>query len=97
MKQIKPLSNKWITKRNLIKQNTSFKELITKQQLEIEHYKKNESANKKILHDIHNKFIGIGQPLNDNILQFNKAQMKWCFEVFYEIEALNSSNYNYEE
>jgi hypothetical protein len=64
-------------------------ELIAKQQLEIEDYKVQLVANKKIKREIRNKFISIGKPLNDNILHFNKDQLKWCFQVVDLVEQLN--------
>lgn len=64
-------------------------ELITKQQLQLEEYKiameENMELNKKLVM----KFIAIGQPLNDNVLQFNKEQLKWCFGVMELIEQMN--------
>lgn len=63
-------------------------ELITKQQLEIEEYKIILQENKKLLKLLRGKFYNIGQPLNDNVLQFNKEQQRWCFEVFNLIEQL---------
>lgn len=56
-------------------------ELITKQQLQIEEYKQILQQNKKLKRQIISKFYSMGQPLNDNVLQMNKEQMKWCFEV----------------
>lgn len=64
-------------------------ELITKQQLKIEEYKSAAKENKTIVHKIKSKFYAIGQPLNDNALQFNAAQRKWCFEVMELIESIN--------
>lgn len=64
-------------------------ELIVKQQLEIEKYKEMLEENKKLKSKIIGKFYGCGQPLNDNILQMNKPQMKWCFEVVGIAEDLN--------
>ena len=64
-------------------------ELITKQQLKIEKYEAMLQRNTIIGREIKGKFYNIGQPLNDNVLQFNKAQMKWCFEVVELIEELN--------
>ena len=64
-------------------------ELIAKQQLEIEDYKAQLIENTKIGRDIKGKFYNIGAPLNDNILQFNKDQMKWCFQVVELVEQLN--------
>jgi len=64
-------------------------ELIAKQQLEIQHYKAKLIENTKIGREIKGKFYNIGAPLNDNILQFNKDQMKWCFQVVELVEQLN--------
>ena len=64
-------------------------ELIVKQQLEIEKYKEMLEENKKLKSKIIGKFYGCGQPLNDNVLQMNKEQMKWCFEVVGLAEDLN--------
>ena len=64
-------------------------ELIAKQQLEIEDYKAQLTENTKIGRQIKGKFYNIGAPLNDNILQFNKDQMKWCFQVVELVEQLN--------
>lgn len=60
-------------------------ELITKQQLLIEEMKDNTT----IITSLFGKFYGIGEPLNDNNLQFNKEQQKWCFEVVGLISQLN--------
>ncbi len=65
-------------------------ELITKQQLQIEEYKEMLEENSNIIKSLIGKFYNIGQPLNDNILNFNKEQHKWCFEVVELIEELNS-------
>jgi len=64
-------------------------ELITKQQLQIEEYKEMLNENKKLKSQIIGKFYNIRQPLNDNVLQMNKDQMKWCFEVVELAEQLN--------
>ncbi len=63
-------------------------QLITKQQLEIEEYKQSKADNKKLRKELIGKFYNIGEPLNDNVLEFNKAQQKWCFEVLHLIEQL---------
>ncbi len=65
-------------------------ELIAKQQLEIEKYKIQEKRNKELKRSLHYKFYAIGAPLNDNILQFNKEQHKWCFEVIGLIEEIDT-------
>ena len=64
-------------------------QLITKQQLKIEEYKKMFEENEELIKQITLKFVDIGQPLNDNILQFNKEQLKWCFSVLELVERLN--------
>jgi hypothetical protein len=64
-------------------------ELIAKQQLQIEDYKARLIENTKIGREIKGKFYNIGQPLNDNILQFNKDQIKWCFQIVELVEQLN--------
>jgi len=64
-------------------------ELIAKQQLQIEEYKKMLKENKELRKQIIGKFYNMGQPLYDNILQMNKDQLKWCFEVVGLVEQLN--------
>lgn len=64
-------------------------ELITKQQLQLEEYKIAMKENAKLKHDLTMRFVAIGQPLNDNRLQFNKDQQKWCFGVLELIESIN--------
>jgi hypothetical protein len=66
-------------------------ELITKQQLEIENYKRIMNENSDIIRNIKMRFIAIGQPLNDNVLMFNKDQLRWCGKTFQMIETLISS------
>lgn len=36
------------------------------------------------------KFYAVGQPLNDNVLKFNKNQMKWCVGVVSLVEEINT-------
>ena len=64
-------------------------ELITKQQIQIEEYKELMKDNKELRSQIIGKFYNIGQPLNDNVLQMNSKQMKWCFGVVGLAEQLN--------
>lgn len=64
-------------------------ELIAKQQLEIEGYKKMFEENEKLKGEITGKFYNIGQPLNDNVLQMNKKQMLWCQRIVDLIEQIN--------
>ena len=63
-------------------------ELIAKQQFEIEDYKSKVIKNTEIARAIKGKFYNIGQPLNDNVLQMNKGQMRWCFQVVELVEQL---------
>lgn len=64
-------------------------ELIVKQQLQIEVYKQMLEENSQLKRDLEMSFYAIGQPLNDNVLQFNKEQKKWCLEVVSLIDQLN--------
>jgi hypothetical protein len=64
-------------------------ELIVRQQLQIEEYKQMLQENSEIIKTIKGRFYNIGQPLNDNILEFNKEQMAWCFKVAELVEQLN--------
>jgi len=61
--------------------------LIAKQQLEIEDYKETANSNRIIRGDLREHFIGIGQPLNDNRLKFNKEQMLWTAQA---MELINN-------
>jgi hypothetical protein len=67
-------------------------ELIVKQQLLIEEYEQKLINNGKIQDQLINKFYGIGQPLNDNNLLFNDAQLKWCISVMKIAESINVIN-----
>jgi hypothetical protein len=64
-------------------------ELIAKQQLQIEEYKQMLEENSGLIKDLKMRFYAIGQPLNDNVLMFNKKQLSWCFETFDLVEQLN--------
>jgi hypothetical protein len=64
-------------------------ELITKQQIEIEDLKARLKANTTIRRKIKGMCFAIGAPLNDNILQMNKDQLKWCFEIAELGEQIN--------
>ena len=64
-------------------------ELISKQQLQIEEYKKILEENRELIKDLEMCFYAMGQPLNDNVLAFNKEQRRWCFKVVDLIEQLN--------
>jgi hypothetical protein len=65
-------------------------ELISKQQLQIEHYKQMVRDNKKTINRIRMRFIGCGAPLNDNVLQFNSKQMLWCHDVLELIDSIET-------
>ncbi len=56
-------------------------ELITKQQLQIEELTKDLEYTNGLLEQASRMFICIGAPLNDNVLKFNKQQLKWASEV----------------
>lgn len=64
-------------------------QLIAKQQLEIEEYKQAIEENKTIVKNLKSKLYSIGAPLNDNCLQFNKEQLRWCIQVSELIECIN--------
>lgn len=81
----KKLKKFWTTKpKNIMTKD----ELITKQQLKIEEYKRVAKKNKQIRKDIHGAFYSIGAPLNDNILRFNPEQRRWCMDVMKLVEDL---------
>lgn len=66
-------------------------ELIAKQQLEqleLEELRKQISVNENLVSLIRHKFIGIGQPLNDNNLKMDRRQIGWCFEVLGLVEQI---------
>lgn len=55
--------------------------LVTKQQLKIEDFNEKTVHNEDVLKTLNHRFIGIGQPLNDNILKFNNDQLAWVFQI----------------
>lgn len=63
-------------------------ELITKQALKIEEQQERLEEVSELKSQLINKLYAIGQPLNDNVLQMNAKQMKWCFEVAKLVEQL---------
>lgn len=71
-------------------------ELITKQQLEIEEYKIAAKENNETIKELKGQFIGIGQPLNDNVLRFNGYQLQWCYRVLELIESLNTKQISHD-
>ena len=56
-------------------------ELIAKQQLEIESLKRELDGWEETRQIMHNQLYGIGAPLNDNVLNFSKEQLKWFFNI----------------
>ena len=64
-------------------------ELITKQQLQIEEYKQILEENSELIKELKMRFYAIGQPLNDNVLMFNKEQLLWCFKTVELVKSLN--------
>jgi len=72
-------------------------ELITKQQLQIEVMKQTLESNVKIIRELKNRFYGIGQPLNDNFLQFNPKQLGWFHRTLELVESLNDGNLDINE
>ena len=69
-------------------------ELITKQQLKIEELETLINQHKKTKDYLLMRFYAIGQPLNDNKLQFNKEQLLWCLKT---VELIESFDCNDEE
>lgn len=65
-------------------------ELIVKQQLQIEELSQALKDNKQIKRDLRGQFIAMGQPLNDNLLGFNKEQLWWCFQTFDLIDNIKT-------
>ena len=55
--------------------------LIVKQALKLEDLKEKSKSNKALLKTINNRFVGMGQPLNDNVLKMNNYQMQWAYEL----------------
>ena len=72
-----------------MKKNT----IIAKQQIEIESYKIIFKENHAIHKDIFGMFYSVGQPLNDNKLNFNKDQLQWVFEL-YELTKIVTTDLN---
>lgn len=72
-----------------MKTSITKEELIALQQLKIEEYKIAMEENKETVKSLKNKLFAIGAPLNDNRLQFNKEQLRWCFELEGLIENIN--------
>jgi len=56
-------------------------ELITKQQLRIEELEDELNGYKADFGTIYTMLYAVGAPLNDNVLGFNKEQLKWFFQL----------------
>ena len=67
----------------------SKEELIANQQIEIIEYKEMLKENYELKRTLWGMFYSMGQPLNDNILQFNQDQQNWCSKVIEVIEKIN--------
>lgn len=65
------------------------RKLYVKNQIKKYDMKERLVANSKLKSDLRSMFYGIGQPLNDNVLNFNKEQMMWCARVVEKIEQIN--------
>ena len=65
-------------------------ELVTKQQLKIEDFKEKTEHNEDVLKTLNHRFIGIGQPLNDNLLNFNKEQLAWVFQIKELVDSIDA-------
>lgn len=63
--------------------------LIVNQQLKIEEYREIINSNRKTKEEILNRFYGIGQPLNDNVLKFNNNQLFWADNVAGLVKNMN--------
>lgn len=61
-------------------------ELITKQQLEIEELKTLIKENESQKEKVHCLLFNIGAPLNDNLLNFNKEQRRWLYQIAYALQ-----------
>jgi hypothetical protein len=72
-------------------------QLIAKQQLEIENLKEMLENNAEIKKDLGYKLFGIGQPLNDNCLEFNSPQLKWAQSVLDLVENINTLRREYDD
>ncbi|MFA5403310.1 MAG: hypothetical protein WC358_00075 [Ignavibacteria bacterium] len=62
--------------------------LIVKLFIKAKKQKKEIKRIRKLKDDIKRDFIAVGQPLNDNMLKFNKEQTQWCANVFQKIEGI---------
>jgi len=63
-------------------------ELIINQALDLASSKQAHERNEETIKTLRSRFTSIGQPLNDNILDFNNNQLYWCQEVLDLIDEL---------
>lgn len=61
--------------------NSTKNYIIVKQIIKINRLKKELQHKKDIIRDVKGMLISIGQPLNDNKLQFNDSQLKWAAQL----------------
>lgn len=70
-------------------------QLIANQQVQIEEYKDMLRNNLRVKESIIGSLYSIGAPLNDNLLKFNKDQLKWLMSLgdkINEIATLKSES-----
>jgi len=63
-------------------------ELVTKQQLEIEGMRGLLAEVARLKSSLRGRLVGIGQPLNDNLLMMDRKQLAWCFAIERLVEQL---------
>ena len=63
-------------------------ELITNQCLDIASLRQMHERNEKTINMLKSRFINIGCPINDNLLNFDKKQIEWCLGVLSLIEEI---------
>lgn len=71
-----------------VTKKTRKNDLIAKQALKISKYEEQLDEVRKIRGALAGMLVGIGRPLNDNTLKFNKEQLRWCSEVWELIDQL---------
>lgn len=60
--------------------------LIVKQAIKLQELRKELKFKRKVIKEAKLMLVAIGQPLNDNKLQFNKEQLKWAGELQHTLE-----------
>lgn len=66
----------------------TIEELVTKQQLEIENVRRLLAEVARLKSSLRGRLVGIGQPLNDNLLMMDRKQLAWCASVEDLVEQL---------